>query len=68
LHLSFRDDGSGFNLNPETGAFAQQDRYGILGMQERARLNDGHLKITSEAGTCSTITLELTRIERSSTV
>ena len=67
LHLSVRDDGAGFNPNPETSAFAQQGRYGILGMQERARLNNGDLEITSNTGDGTTITLDLTRTESATT-
>ena len=37
---------------------------GILGMQERARLNDGDLEITSEAGAGTTVTLDFACTER----
>ena len=59
LRVSIRDNGIGFDVIPETGAFARLGRYGILGMQERARLNGGDLQIGSEPGVGTTVTLGL---------
>ena len=59
LRVSIRDDGIGFDVIPETGGFARLGRYGILGMQERARLNGGDLQIGSEPGVGTTVTLGL---------
>lgn len=59
LRVSIQDDGTGFDVIPGTGAFARLGRYGILGMQERARLNGGELRIDSEPGAGTTVTLDL---------
>jgi signal transduction histidine kinase len=50
IHVSVRDDGSGFNPNGETGGF------GLLGMRERVQLLGGTLGIASAPGQGTTIT------------
>jgi NarL family two-component system sensor histidine kinase YdfH len=45
LELEVRDDGTGFDLNEKTSA----GHYGLLGIQERARLVGGALTIESRA-------------------
>lgn len=68
LQLRISDDGDGFDSSAHEGAFAEQGRYGILGMHERARLNDGDLQITSEPGTGTIVTLDFARVERPTAV
>jgi signal transduction histidine kinase len=68
LHLSITDDGDGFDSSSREGTFSEQGRYGILGMHERARLNDGDLRITSEPGTGTIVTLDFTQAEHSAAV
>lgn len=67
LSLSISDDGDGFDPGSGNGTFAEQGRYGILGMQERARLSNGNLEITSNIGGGTTVTLDLTRTESATT-
>ncbi|MBT5775319.1 MAG: sensor histidine kinase [Dehalococcoidia bacterium] len=59
IRVSVHDDGSGFEPDPQTETFARDGRYGILGMQERARLSNGSLQITSEPNAGTTVTLNL---------
>jgi len=49
--LSIRDDGRGFEMRE-----AGEDRHGLLGMRERARLLSGRLRVTSRPGQGTTIT------------
>lgn len=56
LRVSIQDNGIGFEVIPETGAFDQLDRYVILGKQERARLNGGDLQLGSNLGIGTTVT------------
>ena len=44
MHLSVRDDGSGFDPH------ARSDGFGLLGMRERVALLDGELLVDSTPG------------------
>ncbi|MEX3693286.1 response regulator [Paraburkholderia sp. BR14263] len=55
LHLSVRDDGRGFDLK---AAYAGR-AYGLLGMAERARLIGGTLRIDSEPGKGTTVSIHV---------
>ena len=50
LGLSVRDDGCGFDPEAARRRVARGQRMGLLGMQERARLLGGELRIVSQAG------------------
>lgn len=54
LTAGIRDDGIGFDP-----ASVAAGHYGLLGMQERARLNGGRLEVRSEAGAGTQLTLTL---------
>jgi signal transduction histidine kinase len=53
LQLKVRDDGRGF------AAGVERDRYGILGMRERARLLGGTLKIRTAPGRGTVISVRV---------
>ncbi|MFC1957753.1 PAS domain S-box protein [Chloroflexota bacterium] len=53
------DNGKGFELPQTIGDLAKDGKLGLAGMQERARLIGGTLKIQSQPGRGSTITVEL---------
>ena len=55
LRLSVRDDGGGFVVDDE----ARADAFGLLGMEERARLMGASLRITSEPGRGTEIEVRL---------
>lgn len=48
FHLTITDDGDGIDLQE---ALKKEKRYGLLGMQERIALFDGHLRIEDDGGT-----------------
>jgi signal transduction histidine kinase len=52
LHVTVRDDGSGFDPSVMT------DGFGVLGMRERAELLDGEILIDSTPGEGATVTAE----------
>jgi signal transduction histidine kinase len=57
--LRIEDDGVGFAVADHPQQLAQVGHYGLLGMQERARLHGGALRIESEPGTGATVTVRL---------
>lgn len=57
LHLVVHDDGRGFA--PEYAAGEQDGHLGILGMDERARLLGGQLRVRSSPGTGTTVEVTL---------
>jgi two-component system, NarL family, sensor kinase len=54
VRLEIEDDGSGFDP-----ALVPADRFGIVGMSERARLLGGRLSLESESGAGTTITVDV---------
>lgn len=56
--MCVEDDGCGFNVD---AARAQQDRFGISSMEQRARLIGGQLQIASSPGAGTRVTLMLPR-------
>ncbi len=54
LRLEVRDNGSGFDYASARG---MADHFGLKGLQERAALIDGHLKVESVVGHGTTVTL-----------
>jgi signal transduction histidine kinase len=57
--LVIRDNGKGFNMLPRMGDFAKEGKLGLNGMQERAQLLGGSLKIESHIGAGTVITVEI---------
>ncbi|MFC2001189.1 sensor histidine kinase [Chloroflexota bacterium] len=57
--ITVSDNGRGFNLPENVGDLAKNGKLGLTGMQERTQLVGGTLKIQSEVGRGSSITVEL---------
>ena len=57
--LVVADDGRGFDpVSPAvTGGLAARDRFGLLGMRERAALAGGHAEVDSRPGAGTTVTV-----------
>ncbi len=54
-----RDNGKGFQLPDTIGDLARDGKLGLAGMQERARLIGANLKVESEPGKGTSITVQL---------
>ncbi len=50
VSLSVEDNGRGFDVPESPAEMAPSGHYGLLGLQERAELNGGHLTIQSQPG------------------
>ncbi|MDY6912238.1 MAG: PAS domain S-box protein, partial [Chloroflexota bacterium] len=59
VNMTVVDNGHGFELAEGINAFAQAGKLGLIGMQERARLLGGSLRIESRMGRGTTIAIEL---------
>ena len=57
--LTINDNGKGFKLPRGLGDFASVGKLGLAGMQERARLIEGRLRIQSAVGKGTTVTVEV---------
>ena len=57
--LTVNDNGKGFKLPRRLGDLASVGKLGLAGMQERARLIGGRLRIQSEVGKGTTVTVEV---------
>ncbi len=57
--LSVKDDGVGFSLSGPIGDFAASAQLGLLGMQERAQLLGGRLRVHSQPGSGASVTATL---------
>jgi PAS domain S-box-containing protein len=53
-----KDNGKGFQLQSSMGELTRDGKLGLAGMQERARLLGGSLKVESQPGKGSTVTIE----------
>ena len=58
VHVTIRDDGSGFDTSAPSNGF------GLVGMRERVDLLEGRLAITSELGAGTTVTVSVPAIHR----
>jgi signal transduction histidine kinase len=56
--VTITDNGKGFQLPKAEGDLPRLGKLGLLGMEERARLLNGRLKVQSELGTGTTINIE----------
>lgn len=59
MRITISDNGRGFKPPASIGDLAIEGKLGLAGMQERAQLMGGVLKVQSEPGKGSTITVEL---------
>jgi signal transduction histidine kinase len=50
VRVSIGDDGKGFLLPPGTGDFALAGKFGLLGIEERTQLLQGHVQVQSVVG------------------
>ena len=57
--ITVSDNGKGFSLPDTIGDLARDGKLGLAGMQERARLLGGSLKVQSKPGKGSSITVEI---------
>ncbi len=58
IKMTVRDNGRGFALRDKVGDLLKEGRLGLAGMQERVQLLNGNIKIESEPGKGTTITVE----------
>jgi signal transduction histidine kinase len=58
VRLSIRDNGRGFQVPGDPGAFAHAGHYGLLGMRERADLVGARFNLTAAPGKGAVIRLE----------
>lgn len=58
IRISVKDNGIGFNLPKSAGELTRSGKLGLAGMRERALLLGGDIKIESEPGKGTTITVE----------
>ena len=56
--MTVKDNGIGFNPPKATGDLVRDGRLGLAGMQERVQLIGGKIKIESEQGKGTTVTIE----------
>jgi signal transduction histidine kinase len=56
--ITVRDNGKGFALPETMGDLVKAGRLGLAGMQERIQLLNGSLKVESESGRGTTVTVE----------
>ncbi len=59
LIIRIEDDGVGFDVEKEISESVKKKKLGLIGMQERARLIGGDIKITSIKGKGTKVTLEI---------
>jgi PAS domain S-box-containing protein len=59
MRISVSDNGKGFKLKGELGELPREGRLGLVGLEERARLVGGSLKIESEIDQGTKILVEL---------
>ena len=59
VKLSITDNGIGFKVPEILSGFARRGKLGLMGMQERAYLLNGSLKVKSTAGKGTTITVDI---------
>ncbi len=58
IRMEITDNGKGFSLSKLTSDLVKEGKLGVLGMEERARLIGGSLRISSEPGKGTTVIVE----------
>ncbi|MFQ6132000.1 MAG: sensor histidine kinase [Armatimonadota bacterium] len=61
VHLEIRDDGEGFDLDHQLARAVDDQHLGLLGMRERAELLGGELKIVSQPGKGTAVSVRVPR-------
>jgi len=59
VRLSIRDNGNGFRIPRMLSGFARRSKFGLMGIQERAHLLNGNLKVESKISGGTTIEVEI---------
>lgn len=59
VRITVSDNGKGFSLPPTIGDLTRSGKLGLTGMQERARLVGASLKVHSQPGQGTSVTVEL---------
>ncbi len=59
VKVSIKDNGNGFELPTALSSFARRGKLGLMGMQERARLLNGILRMKPQVGKGTTITVTI---------
>lgn len=59
IEMTVSDNGKGFEIPSQSGAFVENGRLGITGMYERSRLLGGNLRIQSELGRGTEVVAEV---------
>lgn len=57
--LTIQDNGKGFDIPPRVGDLAREGKLGVVGMEERAQLLGGVLKIRSQPGKGTALTVDI---------
>ncbi|MBE9482598.1 MAG: PAS domain S-box protein [Chloroflexi bacterium] len=57
VELKIADDGKGFRLADSLSSFASQNKFGLIGMSERAHLLSSELMVTSRRGKGTTVSV-----------
>jgi len=60
VRLKIIDNGQGFEVPKLLSSFARRGKLGLMGMEERARLLNGSLRIESKVGRGTVVTVEMT--------
>jgi len=60
--LTIHDNGVGFKRPDELSDLASYDKLGLVGMQERARLMGGNLRIQTELGKGTEVVIEVSQL------
>jgi signal transduction histidine kinase len=58
IRITVADNGKGFELPSSVGDLTRSGKLGLAGVQERARLLGGNVKMESEPGKGTTVTVE----------
>lgn len=59
VRVDVRDDGQGFELLASPSDFATIGRFGLLGIEERTQLVQGHFQVESEPGQGTTVSVDV---------
>lgn len=66
VKVTVQDNGQGFVLPSRPGEFTRKDKLGLAGMRERAQLLGGTIKIESQPGSGTRLTVEIPLVQNES--